>query len=108
MTLSSASKISLAWVGANLVVAGAFLYVASFFWIEPELADIPGASAGSPILWTLLALPIIAFVTLCNLGTLVWCAVRTKRVPWPFNWISWFVLVIWVAAIYLDNSRHGA
>jgi hypothetical protein len=56
------------WLAANIIGIAAFMASASRFWIEPELADVPGASIGNAISWTFEAAPIAVFFLLTNLG----------------------------------------
>lgn len=49
----------------NVLGCIAFVWVASFYWIEPNLADVPGASGGAFFLWGEGAVPILlGFVVL--------------------------------------------
>jgi hypothetical protein len=91
-------------------VAGAaiFLAVASISWIEPKLAKVPGASGGAGIVWGLSALPVFAVCTLLNLGALAWaCMARRRQGAWPVSSLAWVSVFVWLAALALDNSRHG-
>jgi len=97
------------WLLANVVVAGAFLGVASFSWIEPELADYPGASGGAAVVWFMTAVPLLLVSGIGNLGVLAWGGVRRHRAgAWPFGVGAWLIPLIWLAVLLLDNSRHGA
>lgn len=96
------------WLFANVAGAFLFLYVASMFWIEPELADIPGASGGAGIAWFFFVAPIILVAVILNLGALIWAyVVRHKEGNWPMANFSWFIVLVWLAVLWLDNSRHG-
>ena len=96
-------------LAANLAATALFLVVASVSWVEPELKDVPGASGGAPIVWALTALPIFALALVLNLSVLAWAAwVRRREGAWPLGHIAWGSLLFWVAAIFIDSSRHGA
>jgi hypothetical protein len=95
-----------AWLFANLAGAGAFLLVASQSWVEPELAQIPGAAGGSAVVWALSALPIFVGFVLLNLGVLVWVYL-IRRGPWPIARVSFVALAVWLAAFVVDNMHHG-
>jgi len=102
-------RVSLIWIVTNIVVAGIFLLVASNTWVEPELADVPGASGGAGVVWFVTAVPVAAVATLLNFAALVWAlVVRIKHGIWPANSAAWLGLLVWLAAIVFDNSRHGA
>jgi hypothetical protein len=85
-----------------------YLVFASRCWIEPELADFPGASGGAPIVWGLTALPILLFFALLDF---IWgsalAVIYVRRRIAPLHPALLFVPIIWGAAIYLDFSRHG-
>jgi hypothetical protein len=101
-------KATIAWVAANVVGAALFLAVASISWIEPELAEVPGASGGAGIVWGLSALPVFAVCTLLNLVALAWaCMARRGQGAWPVSSLAWVSVFVWLAALALDNSRHG-
>lgn len=97
------------WLLANVAVAGAFLGVASFSWIEPELAEYPGASGGAAVVWFMTAVPVFLASGIGNLCMLAWGAVRRHRAgAWPFGAGAWLIPLLWLAVFFLDNSRHGA
>jgi hypothetical protein len=98
------------WLAANVVGASVFLFVASSYsWVEPELAQYPGASGGMPIVWALSALPVFGAFLLLNVGAFLWaCVARMKRGLWPFAWASWASVPIWLVALVVDNLHHGA
>lgn len=107
--ITSPYRVSVSWLLANLIVATAYLGAASMSWVEPQLADFPGASGGSAFIWFLSAVPIFVIATLSNLGVLMWSfVVRLSRGTWPVMWVSWFIVLIWIATLLLDYSRHGA
>jgi hypothetical protein len=43
---------------ANVVAILFYLLAAAPSWVNPELADIPGAAGGGAVIWFLLAVPI--------------------------------------------------
>jgi hypothetical protein len=91
----------------NLFGACVFLLVASLFWADPRLADIPGAGGADPILWGMIAFPIIKFFALLNLLFILWaCIAYLAACRWILGWNYLLVLVIWVVAIFVDLSRH--
>jgi hypothetical protein len=102
-------KFALVYPLINLSGAAVFLFVASFSWVEPELANIPGASGGSPIVWFLTAVPIFALFVALNFAALVWAAsFRTRQGWWPLSHWYWVWLPIWLFAAVFDGVHHGA
>lgn len=91
------------WVLANTLGIAAFLTFASKTWIEPELANEAGASAGSFIVWGFSALPILVVFLLAHaiIGII---ALRGKR-----GWALPIALTsaCWIAAAVFDNFHHG-
>jgi hypothetical protein len=55
---------SLLFLVINAAGIAMFLLVASCFWIEPELADVPGANGGNGFGWIIFAAPIPAIFLL--------------------------------------------
>jgi hypothetical protein len=88
----------------NVVLAAAYLGVASLWWTEPEVRDIPGASAGAPVLWAFTAVPIFLLAVAANLGLLAWTWRRRglSAVPKP----ALAALVLWVGVLAIDFTRH--
>lgn len=98
------SKRQIWWVSANSLGIGAFLTFASRAWIEPELANEPGASAGDFIVWGVSALPILTIFLLAHL--FVGAAIlATRRRDW--TWVFVLTAICWVAAAVFDNAHHG-
>ncbi|MBC9033098.1 hypothetical protein IAG41_11925 [Sphingomonas sp. JC676] len=91
----------------NLAGIAAFLTAASRSWIEPELANVPGASVGDAFIWFVMAAPVLA---LFLIGNLAWLAgslrsdASSKRMSLLFGAL---ILACWIAAYLFDNSRHG-
>jgi hypothetical protein len=97
------------WLSANAAAACAFLAVASLWWIEPELADIPGASGGAGVLWFMTAVPIFVVSSVGNFCTFGWALLRRRSAGnWPFGLGAWLIPLLWLAVIIFDSSRHGA
>lgn len=102
------TRFALIWIAFNLAGVAVFLAVASDYWVEPEVADIPGASIGNAFGWFLYAVPILGA---CVLANLLWLmrAVRNEPVArwwWP---VLLFVAMLgcWVVAYLFDNAHHG-
>lgn len=93
----------------NVVAVLCYLIAASLSWVEPELADVPGASGGAPFVWFLLAVPVFLLSVLSNFIGLSWALIYRWRRGQPyFYWPVWiFIIILWVAAVALDYSRHG-
>jgi hypothetical protein len=102
-------RLTAAWVACNALAAVLFLAVASISWTEPELADIPGASGGAPLVWFMTAVPVFLLSVVLNLCAGLWVILRRKRMGvWPVTAYSWLLVAIWLAALFYDGSRHGA
>ena len=93
---------------SNTVVAVAYLAVASkAWWIEPELADIPGARGGAPVIWFMASSYALAIVVLLNLGFLAthlyaYFKKRTSKLG-----ISALTIpLLWIATVYVDFLHH--
>ena len=85
----------------------AYLFLASWTWIEPSLADMPGASDGAAFVWAFGAARVPC---ICFLIDVVWMALELnspERAPRGFGLALLLVPVLWVVAIYVDFSRHG-
>jgi hypothetical protein len=97
----------------NVIGIVLFLSIASDCWIEPELANEPGASGGDAIVWGSTALPILAGFFLFDLVWLtVECVAYWSRKVWRLSLASLFLTFVviplaWFIAAYVDNSHHG-
>ena len=81
---------------------------ASRFWIEPELADLPGASGGAAFGWIVMAAPIAVFFLLANLGWLTRSLLRPARSgEWITISLAILLVAAWIAAWLIDNAHHG-
>ncbi|HWU95728.1 MAG TPA: hypothetical protein VN029_09015 [Sphingomonas sp.] len=102
-------RLALIWLFANLAGIGAFLLVASQYWVEPEIADIPGASIGNAFGWFFEAMPLFAVFVLANP---VWMLFMIRGEPVSRWWRPLLLVVAmlgcWDAAYFFDNAHHGA
>lgn len=99
---------TLAFVVANVVGIAIFLFVASNYWVEPELASVPGANVGSAFGWIVFAAPIpLMFL----LGGAVWTTFKIAGAKSPdrvlYCRLSLAVLALWAVAYSFDNAHHG-
>ena len=104
------SNVRTVWyLAVNTVGAFVFLLIASRSWIEPELADVRGASGGQGLVWFLTVAPVLLLFLLLNASTLVWAGVsRSRQRHWPLSKLSWLSIAIWLCALLVDNAHHGA
>jgi hypothetical protein len=101
-------RFALAWILINLAGIGAFLLIASQYWVEPDIADIPGASIGNAFGWFLEAVPVFAIFVLANP---IWMLSMLRGEPVSRWWrpllLAGAMLACWTAAWYFDNAHHG-
>ncbi len=103
-----ARSLTIKWLVVNVIGVVLYLLGASNGWVEPELAEIPGAAGGGAIIWFLFAVPTFLLFALINSGAILWSSIRRYRNGWwPMTKWVWFVPVIWFLAVWLDFSRHG-
>ena len=96
------------WVLANLIGMALFLYLAVQTWIEPELANEPGASGGEFIVWAISALPVFLIFMLAHLGVGVAAdRDRSRNGSWRGDIFVGVTFVGWVAIFLYDNAHHG-
>jgi len=87
-------------------VAGYLLFSVQF-WPPAELADIPGAGAGDPIIWGLVAIPLVLVFFLVDFGLVIWNGIsRLWRGYWVLTPIFILVPFAWMAAIQIEFSHH--
>jgi hypothetical protein len=97
------------YLAVNLIGTFTFLVVASRSWIEPELANIPGASGGQGLVWFLTVAPILLFFVVFNIATFGWASTRHfRKGAWPLYKLAWLSVPIWLCAVFVDNMHHGA
>ena len=99
---------SIFFIAINAIGIVIFLFTASYFWIEPELANVPGANTGNAFGWALFAAPIPIFFIF---GDVLWTAMKVAKVGWHdrlrYISLSLVVLACWAAAYAFDNGHHG-
>lgn len=97
------------WLGLNGGAAIIFLYLSSSTWIEPELKDVPGASGGAPVVFTLIVLWVLGPLSLLNLGWLAWTARGSFRErEWTPVGIFGLMTVCWIAVVLFSASKLGS
>lgn len=97
------------WVVANLIGMALFLDLAVKTWIEPDLANEPGANVGDGIVWGLTALPILLLFMVAHFIFGVVAHRQRERIgSWRGEMFVGSTLVIWVAIFIVDNAHHGA
>jgi hypothetical protein len=96
------------WLGTNLCGIALFLALAAKTWIEPELADVPGASGGEFIVWGSTALPIFLLFMAAHF-VVGFSAHRelADRKSWRGTTVLLLTLGLWIAAFFFDNAHHG-
>ncbi|WP_431263338.1 hypothetical protein ACQ859_25685 [Roseateles chitinivorans] len=96
-------------IAVNLASAGFFILLsANCCWIEPELADVPGANGGAAFIWAVQAIPVAALAWLFDASFAAWCCMRRLcRGRWPANRWCWGVVPIWASTLLVDNLHHG-
>ena len=96
------------WLVIDTIGIVAFLVLASRSWIEPELADVPGASGGDAFVWAGLVFPVLGIVALTHIA---FAAVASRRLAKAKRWREPAVLILssiaWFVALLFDNAHHG-
>jgi hypothetical protein len=85
-----------------------FFALAVKTWIEPELANVPGASGGAFIVWGTTALPLFVLFVAANLLLSIKALrelISDKHRRGII--IVALTLVAWIAAFYFDHIHHG-
>ena len=94
-------------VWSNLVGALLYLFVSMPLWAQHELKDTPGAGAGDPLIWALVALPILVAFFLLDVGIVVAATIRRLRVGrWGLPVAFALVPLVWLGIVSLDFSMH--
>ena len=92
----------------NLLGIAIFLTLASQFWIQSGLADVPGASGGVFVIWAEVAFPILLR---CLFLYLTWILCEfiyfLRRRTWRLGWTFLSIPFLWAIAFYYDNIHHG-
>ena len=96
------------WLCANVIGMVLFLHFATKTWIEPELANEPGASGGEFMVWGLSALPIFLLFMLAHFafGLAAHRQFQTRG-SWRGETLVCFTLLCWIGVFLYDNAHHG-
>lgn len=93
---------------ANLMGMAFFLHLAVQTWIEPELANKPGASGGEFIVWGISALPVFLIFMLAHFGFGIAAERnRSRNGSWRGDIFVGITFVGWAAVFLYDNAHHG-
>ena len=85
-----------------------YLWLASVCWMEPELANVPGASGGAPIVWGLTALPVLGLFCILDIFWFLFaCGIFLTKKRWILAPSFWLVPLCWAVAVFIDFSQHG-
>lgn len=96
------------WLGANLCGIAFFLALAVKTWIEPEVADVPGASGGESIVWGFSALPVfLVFMAAHFVAGFRADREVANRNSWRGTIFVLLTFCLWIAAFVVDNAHHG-
>jgi hypothetical protein len=90
------------WLALNAAGIALFFALAVKTWIEPELANVPGASGGAAFVWGLSALPVFLLFIVANF--VAGFIASRRRHGAIFVALT---LVAWIAAFYFDGIHHG-
>lgn len=94
------------WTLLNVIATAAFVWLASWTWLEPNLRGEQVARGGDALVWMTGAAPLFG-VSL--LGNAVWLGVvhrerRRTGANWPASTIT-VVAAIWISALVVDHFR---
>ena len=97
----------LKWMAVNLAGIAVFLTAASLSWIEPELANVPGASGGDAYVWFVMAVPVLVLFIMANLAWLA-ASLGSHASNKPMSLVfGALIFACWIAAYLFDNLHHG-
>ncbi len=91
------------WLALNAAGIALFFALAVKTWIEPELANVPGASGGAAFVWGISALPIFLLFIVANF--IAGFRALRRRHGAIFAALT---LIAWFAAFYFDGIHHGS
>lgn len=95
----------LSWLLLNAAGIGFFLTLASWVWMEPELADIQVAGIGEAVTWFTTAFPVFLLFMLLHV-----IAVWRFVVAWRRQVLWWALVAVtfgsWIAAFRFDVAHH--
>jgi hypothetical protein len=92
------------WLAANVCGIAIFLALAVKTWIEPEQAEVPGASGGEFIVWGITALPVsLLFMAAHFVAGFRAHRELAHRNSWRGTILLLLSLGLWVAAFVFDT-----
>lgn len=96
------------WLVANLLGIALFLHFAIPTWIEPELANEPGAGGGAFMVWGISALPILVLFLAAHVPFgLIAYRERETTGSWRGQMLVGATLFCWLVTFLYDNAHHG-
>lgn len=98
------------WLFASFNLVGALLYIllAPVGWVEPEVADIPGAAGGGALIWFMFIAPVVLLSFAGNIISLCWSLYfRLKYKQWPIRKWGYLCLMVLPLVIWIDFMHHG-
>lgn len=108
MASAMTTRTILPFAALNAIGISIFLFAASYFWIESDLANVPGASAGDAFGWIVYAAPIpVIFVVIDLIWMIVGIAQRPRLARLQYLGAFLGAMAFWAAACIIDGNHHG-
>jgi hypothetical protein len=94
------------WTLLNIVAAAAFVWLASWTWLEPNLRGEDVARGGDALIWMFSAAPVLGFSLLANAIWLVFVSRERRRNggPWPGATVT-VIAATWISVLFVDHFR---
>jgi len=94
------------WTLLNVIAAAAFVWLASWTWLEPNLRGEEVARGGDALVWMTGAAPVLG---LSLVGNTLWLGFvrreqRRSGGNWPLGTII-IVAAIWISVLFVDHFR---
>ena|ERR1700722_7100315 len=94
-------------VALNAVGVGAYLYVSSRTWLEPELRGQSVATGGDAVVWVFTALPVaVAFLVFDSILLITASVARFKERRLRFDTVALLIPALWVLGYLVDRAHH--
>ena len=92
----------------NAAVAAWYLWLGhSWWWIQPELQSIPGASGGAPVIWFIATAYIFGAMVLVDGAILGWHLHRVKRRKSKLlGAAALWAIPLWLVTVVIDFAHH--